>query len=195
MSAAASAEDQARANVYALLSRLFNGAVDGPLLASVAASKEAQQGDAPFAEAWRALSSACAESAGSAVQQEYIDVFVGTGQAQVTPYLSHYLVESGHEKILVQLRQDLASLGLARAAGATEPEDHIAGLLEAMRYLALSGDGDFALHRDLFARYLEPAYPRFCDAVAACQDARFYRHAARLLRAFLDVERQAFALT
>ncbi len=188
------AEDLARANFYALLSRLFADGPDAALLASIARSGREQGGDSPLARAWQALAVACNDADANSAAQEHVDLFVGTGQAKVTPYLSYYLVPSGHEMVLVRLRAELAGLGLA-AAG-SEPEDHIAALLEIMRHLALSGAGDIALHkqRAIFKAYLAPAYPRFCAAVES-SGGRFYPVVVRLLRAFLEVESEALEMS
>lgn len=194
----ASEEDRARANFYALLSRLFYRGPDAALLASIAASAEAVEGDGggPLAEAWLALTRICKNADVAAVDQEYTDVFVGTGQAQVTPYCSHYVAESGSEKVLANLREELVDLGLARIRSVGEPEDHISALLEVMRHLALSEGGDKApqKQRAVFERYLEPAYPCFCDAVGRCPSARFYAIAVRVLREFLDAESEALKM-
>jgi TorA maturation chaperone TorD len=192
----ASEEDRARANFYALLSRLLHAGPDAALLASIAASEKALEGEEgpPLAEAWRALARVCSGADATAVHQEYTEIFVGIGQAPVTPYCSHYLVESGPEKVLVGLREELSDLGLARVPSASEPEDHIAGLLEIMRHLLLSGGGDDARQRTVFERYLKPAYPRFCEAVERYPGARFYAIVVRVLHEFLDVESEVFRM-
>jgi TorA maturation chaperone TorD len=46
----------------------------------------------------------------------------------------------------------------------------------------------------LFADYLYEPGTRFCSAVTACEDTKFYRHVARLLLALLAVEHQAFEI-
>jgi len=187
-------EDRVRANVYALLSRLFSQGPDSQLLTSIHASARAVQGDGAFADAWHALGDICPHTDASAAGQDYLDLFVGTGMARVTPYLSHYMVRSGHEKVLVELRDELVRLGLARVASAAEPEDHIAALLDVMRHLALWEVTDSASHkqRSFYESYVEPGYARFCAAVEQSAQGRFYACAARLLRAFLDLERETF---
>ncbi|MBI2959422.1 MAG: molecular chaperone TorD family protein [Betaproteobacteria bacterium] len=194
----ASEEDLARANLYALLSRLLYRGADAALLASIAASGDAigSEESAPLAQAWRDLARACAQADVAAVQQEFEEVFTGTGKARVTPYCSYYLAETGREKVLVRLREELEGLGLARVASVGEPEDHIAGLLEVMRHLVLANGGDIALHkqRAIFERYIERAYARFCDDLSACPEAGFYRFVARVLRSFLEVESQALKM-
>ena len=48
--------------------------------------------------------------------------------------------------------------------------------------------------RECFDTYLYPGGIRFCDAVSACPDAKFYLPCARLFRAFLEIERKAFEI-
>src|SRR5262249_28481055 len=130
-------EDQARAGYYALLARLFYAGPDAGLLARIAdAGGTVAAGEhSALTGAWKSLTAAAGAMDPEAARLEYEDLFVGTGKAEVTPYASFYLVETGREKVLVRLRDDLAGLGLRRAEQAAEPEDHIAGLFDAMRYL------------------------------------------------------------
>ena len=118
------AEDQARADLYALFARLFHAGPDADLLAAIAANGGAGGGDAPFEQAWDALALVAARADANAARAEYDQVFVGTGKAEVTPYASHYLVESGREKILVTLRDELAGLGLRSEEHTSELQSH-----------------------------------------------------------------------
>ena len=186
-------EDRARASLYALLARLYYRGPDAALLGSIAAVRR----DAPVASAlgaaWGTLAAAAAVADPAALQQEYDDLLVGTGKAEVTPYASYYLAESGPERILVRLREDLAELGLGRQETSGEPEDHVAGLFDVMRYLILEGDA--ATQQRFFGRFIERFYGRFCDAIEASERAEFYRQVAVLTRAFLDVEAEIIKLT
>jgi len=183
-------EDQARAGYYALLGRLFYAGPDAQLLEAIAGSDEIVAGGGPLAGPWNALADAARVMDPEAARLEYDEVFVGTGKAEVTPYASYYLAETGREKILVRLRQDLASLGLGKTGAAQEPEDHMAGLFEVMRLLISQGSGDAALQkqRDFFSRYIERSYPPFCGAISRSQKANFYKPVGRFAEAFLIVE-------
>ena len=46
----------------------------------------------------------------------------------------------------------------------------------------------------MFEDYLFTPGVRFCSAVTACEDTKFYRHVAQLLRALLEVEHKAFEI-
>lgn len=188
-------EDEARAGYYALLARVFYSGPDAALLETLAGSAEPSPEGEPtrLETAWSALANAAREVEASAAQREYDELFVGTGKADVTPYATFYLAETGREKILVGIRQDLESMGLARSASALEPEDHFAGLFEVMRHLISGGSDDAALQkqRDFFTRYLERSLPKFCAAISVSERAKFYRHVARVAEAFVVVETEA----
>jgi TorA maturation chaperone TorD len=186
-------EDQARAGYYALLARLFYAGPDAELLEAIAGAEPAEDAKSALGEAWTALAAAARETDAQAARLEYDQLFVGTGKAEVTPYASFYLSETGREKILVRLRGELAGFGLRRADSASEPEDHIAGLFDAMRHLISLGSGEAALRdqQDFFNRYIARAFGPLCDAASASVKADFYRHVARFARAFLYVESEA----
>ena len=188
-------EDQARAGYYALLARLFYAGPDAGLLAAIANADEILSGgeQSTLAGTWRALATAARAMDAEAARLEYDQLFIGTGKAEVTPYASFYLAETGREKILVRLRDELAGLGLTRVERALEPEDHVAGLLDTMRYLISIGSGDAALQKQqaFFDRYLAGSFPAFCSAISASEKSNFYKHAAHFAEAFLVVESEA----
>jgi len=188
-------EERARAGYYALLGRLFYSGPDAALLASIAGAGEiGAEGQTELAQAWRALAAAAGAADAEAAALEYDEVFVGTGKAEVTPYATYYLTETGREKLLVRLKSDLRAMGLAKAGGAREPEDHVAGLFEAMRHLISEGSGDAALQKIFFERYIAPLYQRFCNAVAVSKKARFYKHVSRFALAFFVVETEVLKM-
>lgn len=188
-------EDRARADLYALLARLTYQGPDAGLLALIVktGAEILPEIRSPFAAAWRTLAAAASSSDPAAMQQEYDDLFVGTGRAEVSLYATYYLAETGREKILVGLRSELAGMGLSRKESAREPEDHFAGLFDVMRHLIERGSADAALQdqRRFFGRFIEPSYPAFCAAVVESGRAEFYVRVAVLTRAFLDVEKDA----
>jgi len=191
-------EDQARADVYALIARLFYAGPDAHLLAAVAGAGAIAGSDetTPMAAAWRALGTAAAATDAQAAQEEYDHVFVGTGKAEITPYASHYLAESMQERVLVRLRETLTEMGLAKTGSATEYEDHLSGLCEVMRHLIFFGSGDVAVQKQksFFLEYLDSWDAVFCAAVMASPNTNFYKHVAVFTKAFLDVERSSFQL-
>jgi TorA maturation chaperone TorD len=188
-------EDKARAGYYALLARLFYAGPDAQLLSTIANADEvaARAEHSALASAWNGLAAASRVVDPEAARLEYDEVLVGTGKAEVTPYASYYLAETGREKILARLRGELVGLGLARFEGAHEPEDHMAGLFDVMRHLISLGSEDAALQKQqgFFDRYLARSYPGFCGAVSKSEKANFYKHVARFAESFLSVETEA----
>jgi TorA maturation chaperone TorD len=187
-------EDRARAGYYALLARLLYAGPDAALLEAIAGTGEIVN-DEPasrLALAWRSLAAAAHAMDAEAARLEYDQVFVGTGKADVTPYASYYLSETGREKVLVRLKQELADMGLARAENAREPEDHFAAIFEVMRHL-ISGSDDAALQKQkrFFVHFLAPSYSAFCSAISSSSKTNFYRYVGDFARVFLDVESES----
>ena len=198
LAAAVLQEDRARADFYALISRLYYAGPDAQLLAAIAGAgvntREHETG--PLAEAWTALAAAAATADAEAARQEDDQGFVGTGKAEITPYASHYLAESMQERVLVRLRDALAEMGLAKSESAAEYEDHLSGLCEVMRHLIAAGSSDVAVREQkiFFLEYIAFWYVSFCAAVMASPNTNFYKHVAVLTKAFLDVEAGSFEM-
>src|SRR3954471_21373860 len=140
-------EEAARANFYALLARLFYAPPDQALLDSLAADPELEGAEGDLELAWRALASAAAQAGPEEIKAEFDTAFVGTGKAPVTLYACAYSMRYTNEAPLAQLRGELASLGLGRRSEVTDPEDHIAALCEAMRYLIAEHKRDLSEQR------------------------------------------------
>ena len=102
-------EDGARAGYYALLARLFYSGPDTALLATIGGADEIAFGaeQSALADAWNKLSAAARVMEAEAARLEYDEILVGTGKAEVTPYASYYLADTGREKILARLRGEL----------------------------------------------------------------------------------------
>lgn len=186
-------EDLARANLYGLIARLFHAAPDAELMDALA-SAAAPEADSPLGRAWAELLSAWREAPLEALEDEHTALFIGTGKAEVTPYLSHYVMEHSADNPLVELREQLGRWGIARRDEANEPEDHIAAVCETMRFAIAVQHRPVAEQRDFFERFIYRGATGFCSAVSASRAARFYLAAANLLKAFLEVEREAFEI-
>jgi len=193
-------EEAARANFYALLARLFYAAPDSALLAALAAADEIVSegmGDAEgagLALAWRDLTLAAAAADPAAVEEEYQNLFVGVGKAQVPIYASAYLAKSMVDAPLVELRDYLASRGIARRTSVHEPEDHLAALCELMRYLIAEQHAPLDEQLLIFEKYLQPVIAPLCDAVCKVDEAKFYRCVSRFALSLFDVEHAVFRM-
>ncbi|MEO8418666.1 MAG: molecular chaperone TorD family protein [Methylophilaceae bacterium] len=193
-------EEQGRAALYGLLARLLYAAPDQDLLYAIAQADDraAYAPQAQLGQAWRALQMACQVADEDALADEFEQLFIGLGQGEVVPYMSWHLTGFLMEEPLARLRNDLSDLGLARLEEVSEPEDHMAGILEVMRFL-IEGDANTpaaALEQQqrFFEAHLRSWYALYAAQVEAAPSANYYRLVARLLLAFMDVEAQSFRI-
>jgi TorA maturation chaperone TorD len=186
-------EELARANFYGLIARLFYAPPDEQLISELLRAQPIE-GDGAIAAAWRDMVEACRNAFPVTLEHEHTELFVGTGKAQVTPYLSHYVVQHSTDNPLVDLRQRLAAWGMGRREEVPEYEDHVCGVCEAMRFAIAVQHRSPEEQRDFFERFVHPGAIPFCDAVSASNNARFYQHVARFARAFFDIEKSAFEM-
>ncbi len=184
--------DAARAQEYALLAALLARAPDAALLQRLTRL----QGDAtPLGIAHVALAEAASSTSVEAVEREYFNLFIGLGRGELLPYGSYYLTGFLHERPLARLRQDLLTLGIERAEGEVEPEDHAAILCEIMsglssrRFAAPAGSDE-----QIFEKHVAPWMARFFQDLERAEGAGFYSHVGTLGRVFMDIETEAFAL-
>lgn len=184
--------DIARSQEYALLAVLLGRAPGVDLLTRLGTLR----GDpSPLGIAHAALAEAAAAASVERIEREFFDLFIGIGRGELLPYASYYLTGFLNERPLARLRADLAQLGIERADGHSEPEDHAAVLCDIMAGLA---GGRFAAppgaDRGLFERHLAPWLGRFFVDLEQGRYAEFYRHVGTLGRLFMAVESEAFAL-
>ncbi len=191
------AEEAARGDFYALLARLFATPPDAPLLASLAAAPPIDS-RGTLAQAWKALIEASSAMDADAAAEEYDALFAGVGRAKVSIYAGHYAGPAAIDHPRVRIQADLAALGLGRREAVTEPEDHFAGLFEAMRVLVAGGAGRasaaLAEQRRFFEAHVEPGGSRFCAAVCSAAESNYYRRVAAFAAAFLALESESFQL-
>ena len=193
-SSALEPEDEARAAIYGLIARLFYAAPDQHVLGQILNANLLDRGEGDLASAWRELVAACRDAFPVVLENEHTELFVGTGKAEITPYLTHYVIKYATDNPLVELRQQLALWGLGRRDNASEPEDHVAGVCETMRIAIAVQHRSEEEQKTFFDRFIYPGAIPFCDAVSASPKASFYARVARFARAFLDLEREAFAM-
>jgi len=184
--------DIARAQEYRLLAALLARAPDAAFLKKIATLR----GDmSPLGIAHIALAEAAAEAKATAVEREFFNLFIGVGRGELLPYGSYYLTGFLHERPLARLRDDLNALGIERAEGNAEPEDHAAILCEIMAGIA---DGTFPAppgrDKTIFENHMAPWIGRFFADLERAEEANFYRKVGTLGRVFIDIEAEAFAL-
>jgi TorA maturation chaperone TorD len=184
--------DAARAQEYTLLAALLARAPDQALLDRLATLR----GDpTPLGVAHAALAEAASRTTAERVEREYFNLFIGLGRGELMPYGSYYQSGFLYERPLARLRAYLSQLGIERAEGEAEPEDHAAILCEIMaglingRLTGVAG-GD----RELFEKHLSPWIGRFFADLERAEAADFYRRMGTLGRVFVGIEAEAFAL-
>jgi len=188
-------EDRARAEHYAVLSRLFASPPDAAFLKQLPALAATWGASgSPLGQAWLLLGDAARHAGAEEVEAEYTRLFLTIGRPEVMLFGSFYIAGFLMEEPVVDLRADLAELGLGRRIGITESEDHIAALCDVMRHLIVTGPDAPGLARQqaFFAGHLAPWVDALAQALENAQDARFYSRTAALVRAFFDIERLAF---
>ncbi len=186
-------EEAARANLYGLIARLFYAAPDEQLISELLGAVPIE-GDGPLAAAWQEVIEGCRTAFPVMLEAEHTELFVGTGKAEVTPYLTHYVVRHSSDNPLLALRQQLAAWGIGRREDVPEYEDHISGVCETMRFVIAVQQRSSEEQQAFFERFVYLGAVAFCDAVSASNQARFYRPVARLARSFLEVEKSAFEM-
>jgi TorA maturation chaperone TorD len=129
------------------------------------------------------------------VEREYFDLFVGVGRGELVPYASYYLTGFLNERPLVRLREELKRLGLERAEGHGDPEDHIGTLCEIMSGFA-SGrfDASAADESCFFAAHVAPWASQLFADLEQAEAAKFYRAVASVGRLFIGIEAEGFAM-
>ena len=185
--------DLARAQEYALLAALLARAPDAEFLQRLAKLR----GDpTPLGMAHVALAEAAASIGTTRVEREFFNLFIGIGRGELMPYGSYYIAGFLHERPLARLREDLAALGIERADGQYDSEDHAAILCEIMSGIA---GGQFpapvGADRQLFEKHLTPWMGRFFADLESAEVADFYRHVGALGRIFIGIESEAYALS
>ena len=191
-------EEVARAEVYGLLAALFHAEPGEALYEQLKVAVTEAPAPGAFLEAsWSEVVTTSRRLPLASVCDEHVALFGGVGKPEVLLYGSWFIFGALNEKPLVDLRHDLAALGLERPAGVLQTEDHIASLCEVMRYL-IAGEGagtsNLAAQQRFFDAHLRPWVERLCEAIASQPGADFYRAVATFARDFFAVEAQGFDL-
>ncbi len=187
-------EEHLRAQVYRLLAR-YLGAPPGQTDLHDAASLRGDE--SLLGRAIATFAHIAGASSLPAVRDEYHTLFIGLTRGVLVPFGSYYLTGFLHEKPLAKLRQDMARLGIARDPSVSDPEDHIAALLEMMAGLI---DGTFGAplpleeQRQFYETHIGSWAPYFFRDLEAAEESVFYAALGSVGRTFLEIEEQAFRM-
>jgi TorA maturation chaperone TorD len=204
------AEDHARANLYALIARLFAAPPDTALIKAIASSSPFATEDdgATLPQAWSKLIAASSVIDEDAARDEYEALFGGVGKAAVNLHGSHHLTGFMMEKPLSELRDALKALGIARLDSQSLVEDHISALCETMRLLIVGADDvasqqsqgstlapqSVQTQREFFDAHIATWVEKMCVEISKQTLANYYTVIGQLVSAFIQVEREGFSI-
>lgn len=172
-----------RARLFALLGRLLGAAPDAGLLIRMRALR-GEKG--ALGQSYGALAEAAGRSRAEATEQEFAQLFLQpAGEGPLHPHATSYRAGP----VLAALRADLDLLGIGRAEGVAEAEDHIAFLCEAYAGL-LAGAFPVTPEAapDFFTRHIQPWAARFFADLEQAPAADFYRAVGTLGREAMALE-------
>ncbi|NBR02623.1 MAG: molecular chaperone TorD [Alphaproteobacteria bacterium] len=185
-------EDSLRADMYEFLASLLRGEPGDDLIGHVAAL----QGDSSaIGSASSVLATLATKIANDEIRDEYMRLFIGVGRGEILPYASYYLTGFLNDKPLAKLRNEMQAMGIERAEGVKDPEDHIASLFDIMAGLIRGSFGapnDLAAQAAFFKTHIDPWAPLLMQDIEAAKSAVFYAPVGTIGRAFLEIESEAF---
>ncbi|WP_417684379.1 TorD/DmsD family molecular chaperone [Roseibium sp.] len=189
-----SPEDADRAVMYGFLGRMLQAA---PSDDDLAVLRSLSADDTPMGLLLGEISASARDVAAVDLARDYHDLFIGLGRGEFVPFGSYYLTGFLHEKPLAELRASMAGFGIERAEGVSEPEDHIAALMQMMEGLILGEFGQVASldeQKQFFTAHIGSWAGHFFKDLAASGTSRFYSAVGALGEQFMAVEAEAFAM-
>lgn len=185
--------DLVRVETYMLLASLLREAPTSDLIETLAGIEPPDARalrPAALERAWQALATAASEADAGEFESEYHKLFIGLGRGELLPYGSYYISGALMDKPLAALRAELARLGLQRAEGVSEPEDHAAAICETMALLADPEHGlSLAEQNQFFTAHAGVWLPRFFQDLQQADNATFYASVGQLGEAFIEFEK------
>ncbi len=179
-----------RAQVYALLGRLLMAPPDAALLDALAA---VPSDPTPLGDSLGALGKAAAATTPPSAEREYNALFIGVTRGEVVPYASYYRTGFLNDRPLAEVRADMATLGLSRAPGVPEPEDHLGALCQMMAALIARGV-PLDAQKTFFDRHIASWGGLAFADIEKAPSAAFYRPVGAIGRLLLTIEEDAFVL-
>ena len=187
-----SEEDRLRADMYEFLAALLRAEPSDELLGHVSGL----QGDgSAIGSASTVLATLANKIANDEIRDEYMRLFIGVGRGEILPYASYYLTGFLNDKPLAKLRNDMQEMGIERAEGVKDPEDHIASLFDIMAGLirgSFDAPDDLSAQASFFRTHIDPWAPLLMQDIEAAKSAVFYAPVGTIGRAFMEIEGEAF---
>lgn len=187
-------EDALRADMYGFLAALLRSEPSDELIAKVVCLNG---DDSALGEACSTLAKLADSLDSGMIRNEYVELFVGVGRGEVLPFASYYLTGFLNDRPLANLRGEMDAIGIKRAEGVREPEDHIASLFDIMAGLIRGDYGrvySVAEQGTFFAKHIEPWGQLLMRDVEEAKTAIFYAPVGTMGRVFLEIESKAFEM-
>ena len=189
-----SEEDALRADMYGFLAALLRSEPSDELIAKVVCLNG---DDSALGEACSTLAKLADSLDSGMIRNEFVELFVGVGRGEVLPFASYYLTGFLNDRPLANLRGEMDAIGIKRAEGVREPEDHIASLFDIMAGLIRGDYGrvySVAEQGTFFAKHIEPWGQLLMRDVEEAKTAIFYAPVGTMGRVFLEIESKAFEM-
>ena len=187
-------EDRLRADMYDFIASLLRTEPSDELIEQVGLL----EGDkTPIGSACLTLAHLAKTLDNGLIRNEYVSLFIGVGRGEILPFASYYLTGFLNDKPLSNLRADMSAIGIRRAEGVKEPEDHIASLFDMMSGLIRGRFGrsfSIAEQATFFTKHIEPWADLLMRDIEAAKTVVFFAPVGTIGRAFLEIESQAFSM-
>lgn len=191
-------EDELRAQLYHFLARFLASPPSREELGIAAGMQEDAPEESDLGEAFHTFSRLAARTDAETAEREYHDLFIGVGRGELLPYGSYYLTGFLHEKPLAKLRNDMQQLGIERSPEVSEPEDHIAALLDMMAGLITGEFGEPASlseQKQFFDTHIASWAKHFFADLEGAKASVLYAALGTIGRHFMEIEETAFSMT
>lgn len=186
---------QVRAGTWHFLAELMARAPDQALLDRLRGLDAVDTSQGRIAMGWEMMRRAAESAELEDLADEYFNLFVGLGRGELVPFGSWYLTGFLMEKPLAVLREELKALGIERADGVVESEDHAAALAETMALLIESSEEvPFATQQDFFKAHLDPWMGTFFKDVQNAKHADFYRAVGFFGESVVEFEQELLSM-
>ena len=187
-------EDILRADMYDFLASLLRSEPTDDLISKVS---NLTGDESTIGSACLTLSHLARNIDNGLIRNEYVELFIGVGRGEILPFASYYLTGSLNDKPLANLRADMSKIGVVRAEGVKEPEDHISSLFDIMSGLIRGTFGKvytICEQAKFFNRHIEPWGGLLMRDIELAKSVVFFAPVGTIGKTFIEIESTAFIM-
>ena len=192
---------------YGMFVKLFWKEPDSEFLLSLLSGiAEREKGSAQssplMSEGWKDIRLYLEKKGADEVEYEFVQLFLGPHKPDIMPYESYYLTGGVFQAPLASVRGFMNEIGLEKKEGQLpEPEDTLGFELEIMNWMiskqtstedAETEEQWLELQARFLKKHLLVWGPTCAQEIESAPHAEFYMGAGKLLRGFLELEKQLF---